>query len=83
MDVIFDVHAAEELIQQMKTYCSGIVKETKDLMTVMNKGDGWKDRQRKAFQNNVDALAHELDQALMLESEYIRTFQERVNELRG
>lgn len=83
MDVVFDARAAEELIRKMEIYCLGIVKETKDLLAIMNEGAGWKDRQRTAFQNNVDALAHDLEKALMLESEYMRTFRQRVDELRG
>ena len=83
MDIKFDAQAAEELISQMDAYCSGIVKETRDLLGIMKEGNGWKDRQKSAFQNNVDALAQDLNKALSLESEYMRTFHQRVTELRG
>lgn len=82
MDVIFDAVAAENLIRQMDKYCSGIQKEAKDLLAVMKYAEKWQDNQMKAFQNNIRELAKDLNKALSLESEYMRTFQQRINELR-
>lgn len=83
MDVKFDANAANQLIDQMNTYCSGIMQETKELMSIMNNSYEWDDNQTKAFKNNVGELAKDLKSALALESEYMRTFHQRVTELRG
>ncbi len=83
MDVRFDAGAAEELIHQMDKYCSGIQKETKELLAVMKNPGDWQDNQTRAFQTNINALAKDLNQALALESKYMRTYHQRVMELRG
>lgn len=83
MDVRFDAGAAERLIQQMDKYCSGIQKETMELLAVLKDPGEWQDNQMRAFQINISELAKELDQALALESEYMRTYHQRVMELRG
>ena len=82
MDVKFDARAAEQLIQQMSRYCSGVQKETRALLDVTKNNVDWNDKQAKAFQVNVMELAKDLNKALSLESEYLRTYQERVKELR-
>ena len=83
MDVKFNAAAAEQLIQQMGIYCSGIQNETRDVLDVLKNSGEWNDNQMRAFQNNMAELAKELNKALSLESEYMRTFYQRVNELRG
>jgi len=83
MDIKFDAAAAEQLLRQMDTYCSGIVKETRELMTIANDSKVWNDKQHVAFQRNVTEMAKDLNNALSLESEYMRTFNQRVQELRG
>lgn len=83
MDVRFDSRAAQELIEYMSSYCSGIVKETRELLDVTDNTKDWNDRQKQSFQNNITALAKDLNSALSLESEYMKTYQQRVNELRG
>lgn len=83
MDVKFDSLAAEQLIRSMLKYCRGIEQDTRDLLDIMNHTDNWKDNQSKAFNNNVYALAEDLDKILALEGDYMRTFYERVQELKG
>lgn len=83
MDVKFDARAAEKLLQQMGHYCSGVQKETRALLDVTKNNIDWNDNQARAFQANVMELAKDLNKALALESEYLRTYQERVRELRG
>ena len=83
MDIKFDAPAAERLLQNMDKYCSGIQKETKDLLAIMKSSGLWNDNQMKAFQANITEIAKDLNQALILEGEYMRTYYQRVQELRG
>lgn len=83
MDIRFDVGAAERLIQQMDKYCSGIQKETRELLTVLKNPGEWQDNQMRAFETNINELAKDLNQALSLESEFMRTYYQRVAALRG
>ncbi len=83
MDVRFNANAATELISQMNMYCMGILQETRGLAEIMNNTDGWNDNQAKAFKNNVRELNDDLKMALSLEKDYMKTFQQRVKELRG
>ena len=83
MDVIFDANAAEKLIQEMDRYCSGMQKEAKELLSILKDPSKWEDDQMRAFQNNINELAKDLNLALSLESEYMRTYHQRVMELRG
>lgn len=83
MDIIFDAAAAEQLIRNMDKYCRGVQKETKDLLGMMKSSGGWDDNQKKAFESNITELAGDLNQALKLEADYMRTFDQRVRELRG
>ena len=83
MDVWFNADAAERLLQQMDLYCSGIQKETKELLASLKSSSDWDDNQMKAFHANITELARDLNKALMLEGEYMRTYYQRVKELRG
>jgi len=83
MDVRFNADAAERLLQQMDVYCSGIQKETKELLATLKSSSDWDDNQMKAFHANITELAKDLNKALMLEGEYMRTYYQRVKELRG
>lgn len=83
MDIKFDARAAERLLQQMDLYCSGIQKETKDLLVILKNSGQWDDNQMKAFQANITEIAKDLNQALILEGDYMRTYYQRVQELRG
>lgn len=83
MDIKFDAADAEQLIRQMSTYCQEIVDETRALLSVTDNSSAWNDNQSVAFKNNMTELAKDLDKALSLESEYMRTFHQRVTELRG
>lgn len=83
MDIKFDADAAEQLIKQMDKYCRGVQKETKDLLDIMKSSGEWSDNQKKAFEANITELAGDLNQVLRLEADYMRTFNQRVRELRG
>ena len=83
MDIKFDAAAAEQLIQQMDVYCSGITKETRDILDVVGNSGEWNDTQMKEFQKNITEIAKNLNKALSFSSEYIRIFHQRVTELRG
>ena len=83
MDIKFDVVAAEQLIKQMDIYCRGVQKETRDLLDIMKSSGGWDDNQKKAFDSNINELAAELNQALRMEADYMKTYDQRVRELRG
>lgn len=83
MDIKFDSVVAKRLIQQMDKYCSCIEKEAKELLAVMKNSGEWQDNQMRAFQMNINEIAKDLNLALNLESEYIRTFYQRVTELGG
>ena len=83
MDVKFDANAAERLLWEMDKYCSGIQKETRELLSVLKNPGEWRDNQMRAFQTNINELAKDLNQALALESEYMRMYCQRVMELRG
>ena len=83
MDIKFDAAAAEQLIKQMDKYCRGVQKETRDLLDMMKSSGGWNDNQKKAFESNINELAGDLNQALRLEADYMKTYDQRVRELRG
>ncbi len=83
MDIRFDAAAAERLIQQMDIYCTGIQKETKYLLAIIQPSGQWNDNQTLAFQANITEIAKDLNHALALEGDYMRTFYQRVQELRG
>ena len=83
MDVKFDVEAAESLIMQMDKYCTGVQKETRELLNILQNSGEWNDNQMKAFYNNICEMSKDLNQALSLEGEYMRTYYQRVKELRG
>ena len=83
MDVRFNAAAAEQLLHQMDKYCSGIQKETRDLLAILKTPGQWNDNQKIAFQASIAELAKDLNQALVLEGEYMRTYYQRVQELRG
>ena len=83
MDIKFDAVAAEALIRQMDQYCLSIQKDARDLIDILRNTESWQDNQMRAFQENINELAKNLNQALSLESEYMRTFHQRVKELRG
>ena len=83
MDIKFDATAAEQLIKQMDKYCRGVQKETRDLLDIMKTSGGWSDNQKKAFESNINELAGDLNQALRMEADYMKTYDQRVRELRG
>ncbi len=83
MDIKFDATAAEQLIKQMDKYCRGVQKETRDLLDIMKTSGGWNDNQKKAFESNINELAGDLNQALRMEADYMKTYDQRVRELRG
>lgn len=82
MDVRFDVENAEKLIEAMCTYCSSIQKDAKDTLRLIDSLKGWDDKQFEYFVDSIKIICLDLDKALKLESNYLNTFQERVNELR-
>lgn len=82
MDIKFDVKAAERLLQEMDKYCSAVQKGARDILSLMDKNNKWQDNQSRAFQANIHEIAKDLEQALRLESEYMRTYKQRVNELK-
>lgn len=82
-EIKFDSNSAERLLSEMNTYCIGIQKETRDILGTLKSTDSWNDRQTKAFQTNMSEIAKSLNQTLQYEGEYMRTFQQRVQELRG
>lgn len=83
MDVRFDANAAEQLLRQMNKYCSGVQREAKELLSLIDVSGQWNDNQRKAFQANIRELAKDLNETLSLEADYMETFYKRVKELRG
>lgn len=83
MDVRFDAVAAQSLIDAMYTYCSSIQNDAKDVLKLIDSGKDWNDPQFQTFSDAVRQICSDLDKTLKLESEYLNTFQERVNELRN
>lgn len=83
MDINFNIDSALKLLSEMNKYCSGIQKETQELISVLRNTDNWNDNQKIAFQSNIHNIAKDLNDALRFESEYMKTFSERINELRG
>ncbi len=83
METKFDANAAEVLLQEMNKYCLGIQKETRAILETVNLLDNWNDNQKKAFQNNINELAKDLNKTLSFESEYMKVFYERIIELKG
>lgn len=83
MGIKFDANAAELLLKSMGSYCINIQKAGNELVSILNDTGTWSDPQNKAFKKNVDQLIHDLNEALILQSEYMDTFSQRINELRG
>ena len=83
MDVKFDSQSATNLIKQMDKYCTSIINDTKEISRIVDLLNGWNDDQRDAFVENLNELKKDLNVALKLEIDYMKTFEQRVNELRG
>ena len=81
MTVKFNAHAAKQLVKQMDKYCRSVQREAKELLNIFKSSDDWKDNQRIAFQANIDEIAKDLNQALILQSDYVNTFDKRIKEL--
>lgn len=81
MDVRFDVDAAERLLDEMDSYCSVIEREAKTLIYT-DPQNYWDDYQTKAFQANLLEIANDLNDILKLEGEYMRTYYERIQDLK-
>ena len=82
-EIRFDSGAAERLLAEMNTYCSGVQKETRDILSILESAEAWDDRQTKAFETNMSDIAKDLNQTLRYEGDYMRTYHQRVQELRG
>ena len=82
MDTKFDSKAAEQLLKQMSFYCTGIQREYKELHTIASDLKTWDDKQAVAFRENMKGIAEDLDKVLKSESDYMRTFSQRIKELR-
>lgn len=82
-EIRFDAGAAERLISEMNEYCTGVQKETRDILSILNSADTWNDRQAKAFQINMSEIGKDLNQALRHEGDYMKLYYQRVQELRG
>ena len=83
MDVKFDLQSATQLIKQMDKYCSSIINDTKEISRIVNSLNGWDDNQRDAFETNLKYLKTDLNIALKMEIDYMKTYEQRVKELRG
>ena len=83
MDVKFDLQSATQLIKQMDKYCSSIINDTKEISRIVNSLNGWDDNQRDAFETNLKYLKADLNIALKMEIDYMKTYEQRVKELRG
>lgn len=82
MSVKFDAAAAETLIKEMDSYCLSMQKEAIEIFDILEFSGEWNDGQRGMFQENVTTISKDLSEAMRLESEYMRVFEERVAELR-
>ena len=83
MDVKFNADAAEKLIDSMDQYCLKIHAAAVDSLDILNYSDKWCDSRKDIFQRNINEVCEDLQKALILESEYMKIFIEKVNELRG
>lgn len=83
MDVKFDLQSATQLIKQMDKYCSSIINDTKEILRIVDSLNGWDDNQRDAFETNLEYLKSDLNIALKMEIDYMKTYEQRVKELRG
>ena len=81
MEIKFDSNAARQLIVDMDRYCREIQKEARALLDLTKQTRGWNDDQSRAFKGTVDEIIEDLEKALKSESEYMRTFRQRVREL--
>lgn len=82
MEVRFDAKVAQTLIESMSTYCTSIQKDAREILQLIDSGKEWDDPQFQTFCNSIHLMCNDLDKTLKLESEYLTTFQERVDELR-
>ena len=82
MDVKFDSMAAQQLLMNMDRFCREIQGDTKALLHTVDDAYNWKDPQNMAFQRNIYDVARDLEIALKVESEYMRTYASKVKELR-
>lgn len=83
MDILFDKLVAVQLMSKINGCCNSMVKDTRELMTLLKQADTWNDYQKQAFESNVIEIAKDLNQALKQEDEYIKTYNQRVQELGG
>ena len=81
MGILFDAKTAEKLIEAMCTYCLSIQRDAKDVMKLVDSGKEWNDPQFQVFSEAIRQICCDLDKTLKLESDYLTTFQEIVNQL--
>lgn len=82
MEVKFDARVAQTLIESMNTYCTSIQRDAKDILRLIDSEKKWNDPQFNAFCESVRQICADLDKALKLESDYLITFQQKIDELR-
>lgn len=83
MTTRFDLHAAEKLISEMDMCCTNIQNEARNLLMMVDEPSDWNDPQFFAFQSNINEIAKDMNTALKLEGDYMKTFYKRITELRG
>ncbi len=83
MEVKFSVEEANRLIKSMDSYCREVQQSARNLYDILHHSGEWNDAQMKAFDENMSALGKDLEQVLKFEGDYLRTFYQRIQELRG
>ena len=82
MDVKFDYNVAKDIIDKMKKNCDHIVNDSRDLRKITDVNNKWQDKQSEAFKNNIEIIVKDINLALQQESEYLKAFWEKANELK-
>jgi len=79
----FDIEAAKEMIEQMKQYCYSIQDNGVKLYNLPQNYPEWNDPQTDSFGRSMDELVNQLNRILTFQSEYLNTYNQRVEELTG
>ena len=83
MEIKFDARIAQTLIESMRIYCTSIQRDAKDILMLIDSGKEWNDPQFVKFREAIYQICSDLEKTLKLESDYLMTFQSKVDELRS
>lgn len=81
MDVKYTEEAAHSLLNQMDKYCMDVSKNAGELLGIFENMDNWNDGQKNIMREDILMLCQNLNEILIRQSDYMRIFMKKINEL--